>query len=277
MSIKRVLLILSGSASDTAAAGAAFLIAERLSAHIEGVHVQGDFFDSLPYIEASLSEGTIAREFALALERKEENERSAHDAFEAACAAAEASMVNWQVRSGRVADVVGYLGRVYDLTVISPNATFVGVLANAVVASALFETGHPVLVTPESPVTTLGQRILVGWNRDTQAARAVASALPLLKAAEAVTVAYVETGAKTGPGPEELCTNLAGHGIEATARQIEPGGNSVAESLLGAAEEVDADLIVIGAYSHSRLREMVLGGVTNDMLDQLKMPILMAH
>ena len=277
MSIKRVLLILSGSGSDAAAAGAAFIVAAQFSAHVEALHVQGDLLDSLPYVEFSLLEGTLAREFAQARERQEQAEQRARDAFEAACAEAEASMANWQVRSGRAADVVGYVGRVYDLTVISPSATFLGVSAGMVVASALFETGHPVLVTPETPVTTLGRRILVGWNRGTHAARAAASALPYLKAAEEVIVAYIGTGAKYGPGPEELCINLAGHGINASARQITPVEGSVAENLRDTAEKGDTDMIVMGAYSHSRQREIILGGVTSDMLDRSKIPLFMAH
>ena len=279
MSVKRILLVLSGSVADGAAAHAAFHIAGRFGAQVDALHVEGDIADGLPYIELSLSEGALTREFAKARERQEGAAQWAREIFEAARreAGAEDGGVGWRTTRGRAADVVGSEGRVYDLTVIGAKADFAGASAGEVVTAALLETGHPVLVVPDAGQPTLGQRILVGWNRGTPAARAVAAALPFLGAAAEVVVAYIGTGAKAGPGPKELCVNLAAHGIEAIPRQIAPVAGSVAQGLRDAAEAAGADLMIMGAYSHSRLTEMVLGGVTSEMLEHSPIPLLMAH
>ena len=123
----------------------------------------------------------------------------------------------------------------------------------------------------------LGERIFIAWNRSAQSARAVAGAMPFLERATQVVIAYVDTGAKEGPGPEELQAGLAWHDIDATVKRIAPGGASVAQLIGLAAADVGADLLVMGAYSHNRLREMVLGGVTNSILDHTTLPVLMMH
>ena len=146
MSVKRILLVLSGSVADGAAAHAAFHIAGRFGAQVDALHVEGDIADGLPYIELSLSEGALTREFAKARERQEGAAQWAREIFEAARreAGAEDGGVGWRTTRGRAADVVGSEGRVYDLTVIGAKADFAGASAGEVVTAALLETGHPV-------------------------------------------------------------------------------------------------------------------------------------
>ena len=103
------------------------------------------------------------------------------------------------------------------------------------------------------------------------------SALPVLARAEATTIAYIGTGAKTGPGPEALARKLAAHGVDAEIAQIAPAGAAIAEALVAAAAAAQSDLLVTGAYSHSRAREVVLGGVTGELLNACPLPLLMAH
>lgn len=288
MSIKRTLLLLSGTGSDAGAAAAAFLVADRFSAHVDGLHLTGDFIDTMPYIEGSMSESQMAREFTRAREQQAATETSARTVFDEAAkqvgatqgegtAAASGPTAAWRVESGRVVDILSQRARVYDLTIVSPFGEYPGASSGEVVGCALFETGRPVLVTPKEAPASLGQKVLIGWNRGAQAARAAAFALPFLEVADSVTVAYVQTGAKPGPGPEELCANLACHGVQAQAQEIDQQEGSVAANLAAAAKDMGADLLVMGAYSHSRLREMVLGGVTDETLGHLEIPVLMAH
>jgi nucleotide-binding universal stress UspA family protein len=278
MAIKRLLAVLSGSDSDATVAWAAFQVAERLSAHVDGLHVRGDFFDTMPYIEGSMSESALSREFTAAQELRERSESRARESFEAAAqSAATGIATGFEAVDGRVLDTVGHRGRVYDLTLLSPMGHYPGAAAEDVVASALFETGRPVLIMPQEAPATLGRHVLVGWNRGVQAARAVAGALPLLKSAEKVTIAHVETGAKAGPGPEDLQANLACHDIASEVMLVAPEGGPVSNSLTEAAAEVSADLMVLGAFSHSRLRETVFGGVTSHFIKRLRLPIMMAH
>ncbi|MDP6705640.1 MAG: universal stress protein [Alphaproteobacteria bacterium] len=279
MAIKRILAVLSGGDPDAAVARAAVQVAGRLSAHVDGLYVRGDFFDTMPYVEGSMSESALSREFAAAQERRQQCEDRARESFDAALAQSDAAdiVAEFEAVDGRVLDIVGHRGRVYDLAILSPMGNYPGVAPEDVVASALFDTGRPVLVMPDDAPATLGRRVLVGWNRGSQAARAVAGALPLLRGAEKVTIAHVETGAKTGPGPEELQANLACHGVDSEVMLIAQPSGSVSNTLSEAAAEVSADLMVLGAFSHSRLRETIFGGVTSHFIKRLQLPTLMAH
>jgi nucleotide-binding universal stress UspA family protein len=133
------------------------------------------------------------------------------------------------------------------------------------------------LLTPPAEPETLGDTVLLAWNASPQAAHAAASALPFLQSAVRVVVMSVGNGPEPAPTAEELARALGWHGIRAEARHIEQGSRRVRDILLVEATAMAADLLVIGAYSHSRLRQVVFGGVTEHMLDYAELPVLMAH
>jgi nucleotide-binding universal stress UspA family protein len=124
--------------------------------------------------------------------------------------------------------------------------------------------------------------VLVAWKPSREATRAVNDALPLLEAADQVTVLVVDT---TGPRHHReeaepgsgIALHLARHGIKAVVEQTVAAGQSVADAMLSRAAELGCDLIVMGAYGHSRLRELVLGGVTREILRHMTVPVLMSH
>jgi nucleotide-binding universal stress UspA family protein len=128
---------------------------------------------------------------------------------------------------------------------------------------------------------SLGKRVLVGWNAGREAARAVQDALPLLMAAESVTVLTVNPEIGLGGHGEEpgadIALHLARHGVRVTVEHMTAPEISAGDVILNRAFELSADLLVIGAYGHSRLREMVLGGVTRSLLQQMTVPVLMSH
>lgn len=144
------------------------------------------------------------------------------------------------------------------------------------------ESGRPVLVVPcGAEVTSLGQRVLVAWNGSREAVRAVHDALPLLKRASFVQVVvvnpqvgYGEHGAVPGA---DICVHLARHGVQAEAYVAHTDNQAIGAALLTQATAIGADLVVMGAYGHSRFRELVLGGVTRHLLRHLQVPMLMAH
>jgi nucleotide-binding universal stress UspA family protein len=119
--------------------------------------------------------------------------------------------------------------------------------------------------------------VLLAWNASPQAARAVASALALLQKATRVIILAVGNGPEPEPTADDLARALAWHGIGAQARHVEQGGRRVRDILLTEAAAARADLLVIGAYSHSRLRQVAFGGVTEHMLDHAEIPVLMAR
>lgn len=122
-----------------------------------------------------------------------------------------------------------------------------------------------------------GGAVLLAWNASPQAARAVAAALPMLTQAARVVVMAVGNGPEPEPTADQLARSLAWHGVVAEPRRIEQGSGRVRDILLAEAKELRVDLLVIGAYSHSRMRQIVFGGVTEHMLDHAQLPVLMTR
>lgn len=147
-------------------------------------------------------------------------------------------------------------------------------LAEAVALNA----GRPVLVIPYiGAAATLGERMLIAWNASREAVRAVNDALPLLQRAKKVTVLSVNPpGGVAIPGAD-IALHLARHGVKAEADHVEAHDIAVGDMLLSRAADKAVDLIVMGAYGHSRLRELVLGGATRHLLRHMTVPVLMSH
>src|SRR6516165_6236652 len=143
-------------------------------------------------------------------------------------------------------------------------------------------SGHPVLVVPYAgPFENVGRRVVVGWSATREAARAVNDAMPLLMAADVVNVLTIDAheaprGHGALPGAD-ISLHLARHGVKATIEQTVSGDLSVGDTLLSRAADLGADLLVMGAYGHSRLRELLLGGATRTLLRSMTLPVLMSH
>lgn len=185
------------------------------------------------------------------------------------------------VRHDEVAAIVGREGRFHDLIVLPrPFGRDDEVTPEHALDGALFETLAPVLVCPPAGAGDLGVRIMVAWNGDMEAMRAIRAALPLLKQAKAVEVVTVDPhraadrGAETGLA---LMTMLTRHGVRAVLSPIPLATEKVSETLRKKALDCGADMIVMGAYGHSRFRERLLGGATREMLKDADLPILMTH
>jgi len=140
--------------------------------------------------------------------------------------------------------------------------------------------GRPVLIVPRyGTFETVGERVLVAWNGSREATRAVHDALPLLKLASSVTVLSIDPEHDTGdriPGAD-IALHLARHGVAAEGMSTVGLDISVGDLLLSRAADLGADLIVMGAYGHSRVRELVLGGATRHILQHMTVPVLMSH
>jgi nucleotide-binding universal stress UspA family protein len=172
---------------------------------------------------------------------------------------------------------LGSLSRVYDVTVIGrPSANGRGPRMTTL-ESALFESGQPILVAPPTPPKTMGENILVSWNCSTEQAHATASAMPLLRQARSVTIMSVEGLTVAGPSGKEAENWLAANGVNVREVSIGNGGRKPGEVLLTEAEKMGADLIIKGAYTQSRLRQMIFGGATSHLLSHSTLPMLMAR
>lgn len=182
----------------------------------------------------------------------------------------------WREETGRQNAVVGTLGRVFDLIIVERPAKLAS-LAEATLEDALFESGRPVLMTPPTPLPTLGERVLIAWNGSTETARTLAFAMPFLKRAKAVQVVSTEGALTPGPSGEDVVKLLACHGISAIARHVVSRDRTPGEVFVDEAEAIGADLMIKGAYTQSRLRQMIFGGATRHILMEATMPVLLAH
>ncbi len=144
----------------------------------------------------------------------------------------------------------------------------------------LFGGGAPVVVVPPSlSAGEIGRSVIIAWNGSAEAGRAVRDALPILEKAEKVTVLCIDgqaTGANFRPG-DEVAEHLGRHGIKASVIEAPRGRQSVGEAIMARAPDFDTDMLVMGAYGHSRFREFVLGGVTKRVLERAALPVLMSH
>lgn len=146
----------------------------------------------------------------------------------------------------------------------------------------LFKSGRPMLLLPSSPrPKQRWERILIAWNAKAEVVRAIAGAMPLLQAAKEVRIVTVDAApARAGRGEapgRDLAAYLARHDVQAEVSNLDGLGREHGRAIADAALDFDADLVVMGAYGHSRVREFVLGGVTRDLLAESKTALLLAH
>jgi nucleotide-binding universal stress UspA family protein len=173
---------------------------------------------------------------------------------------------------------VGSYARAFDVTVVSrPNLETTGPL-NRVIESALFESGRPVLLSPPDAPKQIASNIMIHWNGSTEQARANALAMPLLRLAKRVTVLTVIGGQSVpGPSADQVRKHLRYNGIAAEPMHIQLEGGSTGEAVLAAAKAEGCDLLVKGAFTRHRLRQMIFGGATSHIMHHADLSLLMAH
>jgi len=183
----------------------------------------------------------------------------------------------WNADAPSGHDFVGSYGRVFDIIVLARPGEEWQSPAMVTLEAALFESGRPVLIAPPNAPRSLATNVLIAWNRSTEQARATAFAMPLLKRAERLTILTVEGATVAGPSGEDLARSLAAHGIAASTITLPAVKANAGETILRKAGALGCDLIVKGAYTQSRLRQMIFGGTTRHILTNTDLPVLMAH
>jgi nucleotide-binding universal stress UspA family protein len=286
MAIRKLLLPLTGTAAGEAALATALIIARLWDAHILALHVRADSRDVAPLAGEGLS-GAMIEEMMSATE-KESGERAQavralFDDFvrRRGLTVSEPRpgvpglSISFTTVTGREEEVVAQQARLADLAVVAHPEAGEDVSSSDALHAVLFESGRPVLIAPQSPPASIGRRICIAWNGTAESASAVYAALPWLRRAEAVRVLSADEYQRRGPEAPELVAYLALHGVEAERATFRPIDREVGAGLLKAAAEFGADLVAMGAYSHSRLRQLILGGVTRHVLENAKLPIMM--
>ena len=173
---------------------------------------------------------------------------------------------------------VGSYGRVFDVIVLGRPQSSRRLRPSIITIEAgLFEAGRPILIAPPSPPQRMGENILIAWNCSTEQARTTALAMPLLRKASRVIVLTVQGGTVPGPTGEQLARYLQRNGVPSEPITVTSEGRSTGEVILAKAASLECDLLIKGAYTQSRLRQMIFGGATRHILVNASLPVLMMH
>lgn len=166
-------------------------------------------------------------------------------------------------------------GPIADMSVVSRPQRNARGPGPEILLSALLHSGKPVLVLPQTPLPVVGQRILIAWNQSVEAARAVSAALPLLQQASAVHICSCGPETNLGPKSVHLAQYLTYWGVK--CRRQTTRGKDVNGELEAACDDTRSDLVIMGAYSRNRVREILFGGVTQHMLFRTSRPVFTLH
>ncbi|MGE0418596.1 MAG: universal stress protein [Acetobacteraceae bacterium] len=286
MAIRKLLLPLTGTAAGEAAMTTAMMIAQRWNAHVTALHVRVDSRDVAPLAGEGLS-GAMIEEMMSATE-KESSERAhavramferfvgSHNiAVAEARAGLDHPTAGFASVTGREEDIVAQQARLADLTVVPHPESGEDVSSSDALHAVLFDSGRPVLIAPRAAPRTIGTRVCLAWNGTAESASSVLAALPWMQRAEAVRILSAEGYQRRGPGAPDLAAYLALHDVHADIVMFRSVNGSVGAGLLAAAHEFGCDLLSMGAYSHSRLRQLILGGVTRHVLENSDLPVMM--
>ena len=172
---------------------------------------------------------------------------------------------------------LGDLSRVYNVVIISRPYQELQSASLSSIQTTLFDGGRPVMLIPMNKQIDIGKKVVISWNCTTESSRAVFAALPILKQASDVTILTVEKVITDGPSGEQVSELLASHGIDAKPVTISGDEKKIGDSILDFSQSVDADLIVKGAYTQSRLREIIFGGATRHLMLHSEIPIYLVN
>lgn len=288
MSIKSILVPVTGAESDSVALSAAITVARAFDAHVDSLFVKLDPRDAVPMLGEGMS-GAMVDEIMRAAEGEADSHLSAaRRHFEEALRREQIELregpgpagcvsARWREMVGRAEEVVPVEGRFADLLVFAHTELDRDAQAYATLETALLSAARPLLTVPKSGLTGAGKSVAVAWNGSAESARAVAGAMPFLRQAETVHVLTAETSATQAATGRRIAEYLAWHDINCQLTIVKQGSEPVGQLLTNKATELGADLLVMGGYGHSRMRELILGGVTRYMLAHAGLPVLMAH
>jgi nucleotide-binding universal stress UspA family protein len=274
MAFKTILVPFTLGDSALSSLDAALCMAQKYAGHLNVLHIAPD-----PKA-APAGLGVMApayEEISGALSEEARKKTSASKAaFEAWKKKAKAPSAQWVLKTGTTEEIISHDGRVSDLIVIDKDIEETEPDYQEIITHALFETGKPVLLVPKKEYHSLGEVVAIAWDGSLRAARAVDAALPLLSKAARVVIITIRESDADNRG-EALLPYLKSHSVNVEHHAIEKGKDAIGKQVAAEAVNVGADMLVMGAYTHSRMRQMILGGVTSYMFDHTSIPIFLAH
>jgi nucleotide-binding universal stress UspA family protein len=279
MAYKTLLTILTDPAPAAETLASAILLAEREDAHLDVL--------SLGIDRIQLGYSYIGGAAVLAQASVDQAVKDGQNLDAAARTILNRQNIRWAaeaatVQFGSLGAMVATKARFADLVLLGhPKTKDFAAEAEAVLEAALFEGAAPVLLLPKPPLPDpLGKRIVIAWDQGREAMAAVRRALPFLRRADLVNIAVIDPPVygpeRSDPGGA-LCQMLVRHGVHAEVSVLAKTLPRVSEVLVRHVRDQNADVLVMGAYGHSRFREAILGGATRDMLEETEVPVFMAH
>ena len=287
MGPKTILVPFISEAASHAALELACGAAGMFDSHLDVLYLKPDARTMIPYVGEGMS-GALVEDVLVTAERDAVDRSigaralfgahlARHGLYEAQMPNGPGPSASWREVTGREDEVVAIAGRTADLIAVSRPVDALDGPPSALFETALFETGQAVLVAPPVPVAAFGRRILIAWNGSPEAAGAVSAAMPFLHRADDVSILAVSGWSEGILSVEALARRLLWRGIGADVETMREFTGSIGENVMAAAARRGADMIVMGAYTHGRLRQLILGGVTRHVLATAPIPLLMAH
>lgn len=288
MPIKTILVPLDGTEGAQLVLDAAFAVAQHLSAHVEVLHVRADSKNAVPLLGEGMSGAMIEEMIDLAEKEALTRAQKARAMFEEACRRLSLPVVDappgpqgpsaaWVDETGREDEVTAQRGRLADLIVVARPTQDSDVTFRMTLNAAIRETGRPVLVIPPGVAKVAARKVAIAWNGSHESSRAVRLAMTFVESADEVFILTAEGGGTRAAAASQLATYLAWHGIQAKTRTFEIADRAGGEDLLKECKGVGADLLIMGAYTQSRVRTLILGGVTSHVLGHADLPVVMAR
>ena len=275
MSIKDILVHVDSTPSADKRLELAVVLADRHDAHLTGIHVSPSI-----YVPAMEFGGLPATFFEHRQREIESDATAARTKFDSLAGKANIA-IEWRNADGYPGETLIEHARCADLVVVGQRNPDADAQAGDLPDSILLATGRPTLIVPNAAaMKTFARNIMVAWDGGAQATRALHDALPLMSAGAKISVIAVNPenmGDRKQVACADICRHLARHGLDAEARTVVASNETTADTLLSCAFEQGCDLLIMGAYGHSRFREFVFGGVTAHVLKNMTLPVLMSH
>lgn len=293
MTIRRILVPIIGrhdpedpESLDAPALETALAVGARHEAHVEVLCVTAEPGDPEAEWSAWLPGYGIHELIRWTEQENEERRRRAKASFDRAVAAlpvqpqltddpASGFSARFTEQVGGIARTIGAAGRLSDLVVTASSRAGWEAPFRPILEASLRGTGRPLLVSPPQAAAGFARRVVLAWNDTVESARALAAGLELMQAAEQVRVICCRESERVAPKPEPLLEYLAAHGIEAQAVALEETPRDAPAAIVAAAEAADGDLLLLGAYLHSRAHSLLYGSVTEFVLSDPKLPALL--
>ena len=278
MSYKTILVHCDAGRSVGGRLAVAADVAQRFDARLVGLHAR-EPFEVVSYVDGGMAFAPLMEAFEAGRDAAEKTARAAYDkAIKGRTLTSE-----WRVTDAFADDALAVNARYADLVVVGQaDPEDVAGSASDTPEAVAFATGRPVLVVPQiGALSPVGKTVIVCWNASRESARAAGDALPFLRDADKVIVLVIDPEVSAdGHGQEpgaDVALWLARHGVNVTVQRDVAADARVGETILSRAADCGADLIVMGVYGHSRLREFVLGGASRTLLASMTVPVLMSH